>query len=99
MEQIRLNKFLAERLGLSRREADDAIAAGKVTVDEHPAVLVERIDKNAKVCYNGERVPFQANYTYVVFNKPVGYVCSRKQQGSTPTLYEIIFKRSNKSMR
>jgi len=90
MDSIRLNKFLAERIGLSRREADDAIAAGKVLVDEKPARLGMRIDKNAKVCYNGEIVPFQADFTYLAFNKPVGYVCSRKQQGESPTLYELL---------
>lgn len=30
-EQIRLNKFLAERLGISRRQADDLIAAGLIS--------------------------------------------------------------------
>lgn len=89
-EQVRLNKLLAERLGLSRREADDAIAAGKVTIGEKTAVLGQRIDKNDKVCYNGKMVPFLTAYTYLALNKPVGYVCSRKRQGETPTIYEIL---------
>ena len=62
--EIRLNKFLAERLGISRREADDAIAAGKVTVDAKKAELGARIDidKNPNVCYNGKMVSLQAGY-------------------------------------
>lgn len=44
MAEIRLNKFLAEQLGISRREADDAIAAGKVTVGGEKAVLGTRIE-------------------------------------------------------
>ncbi|MDO4507974.1 MAG: pseudouridine synthase [Candidatus Saccharibacteria bacterium] len=90
MDQIRLNKFLAERLGLSRREADDIIAAGRVFIDEKPAVLGSRIDKTSKVCYNEKIVPFQAVFLYLAFNKPVGYVCSRRAQGSAPTLYELL---------
>ena len=90
MDSTRLNKFLAERIGLSRREADGAIGAGKVLVDGKPARLGMRIDKNVKVCYNGKIVPFQADFTYLAFNKPVGYVCSRKQQGESPTLYELL---------
>ncbi|MBQ8156463.1 rRNA pseudouridine synthase [Candidatus Saccharibacteria bacterium] len=90
MEQLRLNKFLAARLGLSRREADDAIAAGKVTVDGKTAVLGARIDKTSKVCYNKNIVPFETEYTYIAFNKPVGYVCSRRAQGAAPTLYELL---------
>lgn len=87
---IRLNKFLAESLGISRREADDLIAAGKVLVDEKPAILGARIDKNNKVCYNGSIVPFLEGYTYLALNKPAGYVCSRKRQGEFPTLYELL---------
>jgi 23S rRNA pseudouridine2605 synthase len=91
--EYRLNKFLAERLGLSRRQADDAITSGKVTVDGKIAALGARIDKNAKVCYNGEIVPYSLEYTYLALNKPVNYVCSRKRQGSTPTIYELLPKK------
>ena len=88
--KIRLNKFLAERLGLSRREADDEIASGHVTVNGTPVTLGARIDKNDKVCYNKKIVPFQTDFLYLAFNKPIGYVCSRRAQGSAPTLYELL---------
>lgn len=87
---VRLNKFLAERVGLSRREADEAIAAGKVLVNDKPAVIGVQIDKSDKVCYNGNIIPFNAVYFYLLLNKPVGYVCSRKRQGDTPTIYELL---------
>lgn len=90
MELIRLNKFLAERLGVSRREADDLIAAGKVLVNGKSAILGARIDKNDKVCYNKKIIPFETEYLYVAMNKPVGYVCSRRAQGSAPTLYDLL---------
>ena len=94
-QPIRLNKFLAERLGLSRREADEAIAAGKVTINGEVATLgarlaPDKIDKNTKVCYNGKIVPFQAKFLYLAFNKPVGYVCSRRAQGTAPTIYDLL---------
>lgn len=91
--ELRLNKFLAERLGLSRRQADDAISDGKVLVDGKVAVLGARIDKNAKVCYNGKIVPYSLEYTYLALNKPVNYVCSKKRQGDTPTIYELLPKK------
>lgn len=90
MESLRLNKFLAERLGISRREADEAIAAGKVFVNEKTGVIGQRVDKNDKVCYNGKIVAFEPDFFYVALNKPVGYVCSRKKQGDFPTLYELL---------
>ena len=90
LQPIRLNKFLAERLGVSRREADDLIASGKVLVNDKKAVLGARIDKNDKVCYNNKTVPFDTEFLYLAFNKPVGYVCSRRAQGDAPTIYELI---------
>ncbi len=91
-QEIRLNKYLAERLGLSRREADDVIAAGKVTIDGKKAILGARIDKKSKVCYNNKIVPFDTEFLYIAMNKPVGYVCSRRAQGDTPTLYKLLPK-------
>jgi 23S rRNA pseudouridine2605 synthase len=96
--QLRLNKFLAERLGVSRREADELIAAGKITINGEKATLGARInrgniDKNLKVCYNGKMVPFETVFLYLAFNKPIGYVCSRRAQGSAPTLYELLPKK------
>ena len=95
-QQLRLNKFLAERLGLSRREADDAILVGKVTIDGKKAVLGARIDKTSKVCYNNKVVPFDTDFLYIAMNKPVGYVCSRRAQGDAPTLYDILPKEYQK---
>ena len=95
-QPVRLNKFLAERLGLSRREADDLIAAGKVLVNKKPAILGARIDKNDEVCYNKKIVPFETDFFYLAMNKPVGYVCSCRAQGGTPTLYELLPKEYDK---
>lgn len=93
---LRLNKFLAERIGVSRREADELIAAGKVKIDSKVATLGTRIDEKSKVWYNGNIIPFETDYLYIAMNKPVGYVCSKKAQGDTPTIYEILPKEYQK---
>ncbi|MBR2659342.1 rRNA pseudouridine synthase, partial [Candidatus Saccharibacteria bacterium] len=89
-QPIRLNKFLAERLGVSRREADDLIAAGKVTVNGQTAVLGTKIDDKSKICCNNKAVSHESERIYLALNKPVGYVCSRHAQGPAPTLYELL---------
>ncbi len=89
-QPLRLNKFLAERLGISRREADDLIANGKVFVNEKRAELGMRVFEGQEVRLGDEVVPFENSYIYLAFNKPVGYVCSRKRQGETPTIYELL---------
>ncbi len=115
--QIRLNKFLAERLGISRREADELISAGKITIDGRVAKLGDRVSATStggraggtptEPCDVGEAartgpveqqiirvdneiVPCETKYIYLAFNKPIGYVCSRRAQGSAPTLYDLL---------
>ena len=96
MPQLRLNKFLAERIGISRREADDLIATGQVKINGKVAVLGARLDEKDKVWYNGSIIPFQTDYLYLAMNKPVGYVCSRRAQGNAPTIYELLPKEYQK---
>ena len=91
-QALRLNKFLAERIGISRRQADDLIAGGKIQVNGKTAQLGARIDDTCKVCYNNKTIPFETSYIYLAMNKPVGYVCSRRQQGDSPTIYSILPK-------
>ena len=89
-ETIRLNKFLAERVGLSRREADVAIERGMVTVNGEVAKIGARVVAGDVVKYEGRSVDFEKEFSYVAFNKPVGYVCSRRAQGDAPTIYELL---------
>ena len=35
-------------------------------------------------------VDYVPKFLYLALNKPVGYVCSRKQQGENPTIYSIL---------
>ena len=48
--RTRLNKLLAERIGLARRKCDEAIQAGEVTVDGEvvtaPGVAVDATKQN-----------------------------------------------------
>ena len=90
---IRLNKFLAEKIGLSRREADNFIAGGKVLINGKPAILGARISENDEIIVNGKKIDNSpSDYIYLMLNKPVGYVSSRKAQGDAKTLYELLPK-------
>ena len=86
----RLNKYLAFQLGVSRREADNSIAAGHVKVNGTPAILGGRFEEGDTITFKGKSFQKKVAYTYLLLNKPIGYVSSRKQQGEVPTLYSLI---------
>jgi len=88
--QERLNKYLALQLGISRREADDLIERKKVTVNNIPATLGGRFTTGDLIMVNNKAVTADASMQYILFNKPVGYVCSRKAQGDNPTIYALL---------
>lgn len=91
-ETIRLNKHLALQLGVSRREADELIKQGKVSINGTTAQLGARIVSNDNVTVRGREVRGGQELQYIMLNKPVGYVSSRKRQGDTPTIYELLPK-------
>lgn len=89
-DTTRVNKFLAHATGMSRREADNAIAAGRVTIDGAKAVMGSQASPSSRIQLDGKTIGAQDNYTYLLLHKPVGYVCSRRAQGDSPTIYELL---------
>lgn len=85
----RLNKYLATNLGISRREADDLIAARKIRLNGEVAEIGARVQDEDKVEYGRQQVQARP-LIYLALNKPIGYVCSKKRQDETPTLYELL---------
>lgn len=86
---LRLNKYIATNLGVSRREADNLISAGKVLVNNKPAEIGARVTEKDTVVVDGKKI-VPEKLVYLALNKPAGYVCSRKRQGDTPTMYELL---------
>lgn len=87
---MRLNKYLAHATGISRREADNLISAGRVTVDGERISLGAQIDDTARVEVDHKPVKQAAEHTYLMLNKPVGYLCSRRSQGGVPTIFQLL---------
>jgi 23S rRNA pseudouridine2605 synthase len=87
---VRINQYIAAASGLSRRAADTAIAAGRVTVDGRPALMGESVEDGAEVRLNDQRLHLPTTHIYVMLHKPVGYVTSRAKQGSDPTIYDLL---------
>lgn len=86
---MRLNKYVALCLGVSRRQADQLIEQGKISINDQHASLGARVGAEDKVTYNNQTLVPKTN-TYMLLHKPTGYVCSRRRQGDTPTIYELL---------
>lgn len=89
-ESTRLNKYLAFQLGISRREADDLISEGRVRMNDTVAQLGSQIDDSIQISVDGKPIKPTQSYQYILLNKPVGYVCSRKKQGDNETIYTLL---------
>jgi pseudouridine synthase len=87
---LRLNKYLALELGISRREADNLIDKRQLTINGEPISLGARVRDGDIVALNGKVISKTVQYQYIALNKPVNYVCSRRQQGENLTIYELL---------
>ena len=86
---MRLNKYIAQSTGMSRRAADSAIADGRVTVNGSAPTAGQQVLPTASVTLDGRAITPSVNTHTILLNKPIGYICSRNGQGSR-TIYELL---------
>jgi len=89
---LRLNKYLALHMAISRREADNLIDQQDVMINGSKATLGARYSEGDTITVNGKKIQDKTAYECIALNKPTGYVCSRRQQGDNPTIYELLPK-------
>ena len=88
--EMRLNRFLAQSGLCSRREADDYIQAGLVTVNgQIVSQLGAKVMPTDEVKFNDERVQGEKK-VYLVLNKPKGYVTSLEDPHADKTVMELV---------
>jgi 23S rRNA pseudouridine2604 synthase len=73
---MRLNKFLAETGACSRREADQWIEAGRVSVNGALAVLGTQVNDGDDVRVDGQPLRAKPRRVYLALNKPIGIECT-----------------------
>jgi len=93
MEKIRLQKFISDCGIMSRRAAEKAIEAGEVLVNGEVATLGTKVDpRRDKVLCQGAPVGKKQNfhYTYIMLNKPTGYVTTLSDEKGRKTVAELV---------
>ena len=84
-----INKFLAASGVASRRECDEMIKNGKVTVNGKRAVIGIEIGEDDEVKVDGVTVNVKKN-EYYILNKPKGYICSVADDKGRKTVIDLM---------
>lgn len=78
-EEIRLNKYISETGICSRREADNLVEMGRVTIDGVKATTGTKVRPNQDVKVDGKSINKVGKLVYIVLNKPVGITCTTEK--------------------
>ncbi len=92
MEEMRLQKFLANSGICSRRSAEKLITDGKIQVN---GIIVTELGTKINpdidtVLYNGKEVKPVNKHIYILLNKPIGCVTTVKEQFGRPTVIDLV---------
>ena len=92
MEQIRLQKYLADAGIASRRKAEELIKQGKVYVNGKIVnELGTKVTPNVEeIRYEGKKVEIEEKYIYILLNKPIGYVTTVKDQFNRDSVMDLV---------
>lgn len=97
-DEIRLNKYIANSGMCSRREADENIAIGLVTVNGK--VVTEmgyKVKPNDEVRFDGQRITPEKK-TYVLLNKPKGFATTTSESKGR-TVMDLVANATNANIK
>ena len=87
---IRLNRYISMSGICSRREADEYIAKGEITVN---GVVVTELGSKVLpedvVCYNGKKIENEKK-VYIVMNKPKGFVTTLDDPHADKSVMDLV---------
>lgn len=94
--KVRLNKFISHNSRFSRREADELIKAGKVSIDGKViGDLATKVGFKTIVKVNGRtvKVDFSRPSTVIIYNKLKGEIVSKNDPQGRKIIYDTIGKK------
>lgn len=92
MQKIRIQKFIADAGIMSRRRAEEEIANSNVSVNGHIATPGMKIDPAVDlITYKGKQIKYEKRaYTYILMNKPRGYLCSTSDDRGRKCVTDLL---------
>jgi 23S rRNA pseudouridine2605 synthase len=90
----KIQKVLARAGFGSRREMEKWISAGRISVNGKVATLGDRASSDDKIVVDGKKLAAQRAVEIpqrvLLYNKPIGEVCSRKDQEGRKTVFDSL---------
>ena len=87
----RINKYLSEVGYCSRRVADRLIEQGKVTINGKIPEMGTKVEQGDQVEVEGQKIRKSTKKSiYLVFNKPVGIVCTTDKRAEPENIIDFI---------
>lgn len=92
LNEMRLQKYLAEAGLTSRRKAEQLIVEGKIKVNGNIVTeLGTKVNPDKdKVTYNEKEVKLKDDKVYILLNKPIGYVTTVKDQFNRDSVIDLV---------
>ena len=92
MEEIRLQKYLADCGIASRRKCEEYIIQGKVKVNgETVTQLGVKINpQEDKIKFEDKDIKQNNKFVYILLNKPIGYVTTVDDQFNRDTVLDLV---------
>lgn len=88
---LRINAFIGRSGYCSRRKADLLIRDRKVRVNGNLVLdLSLRVTQQDHVYVENKRIVLREAHSYLLLNKPPGYLCSHRSQAAKPTIYSLL---------
>jgi len=92
---MRLDKYLASCTVMTRREIKKALQKNPAVVGGLKVSAPEtQVDVKSVVYFLGEKMEYH-EFTYILMNKPAGYVCTNRE-GRNPTVFALLDERYQK---
>ena len=92
-EPVRINKYLADCGVCSRRQADELVAQGRVTVDGETAVTGTKVVPTQEVRVDGKSIKDDGKTIVLLLNKPEGIVCTTAEDEKDNVVKFVNYKR------
>lgn len=90
MQKMRLNKFISHNTGYSRREADELIKQGKVSINGRVVSDFIEVSGEEKIRIGSRLIKPKTEFTMIVYNKPKGELVTKKDDRGRRTIYDSL---------